>query len=225
MSSCLTLQSSYDTPALASFRGVLAVTLLSGYHYTPLVSYPDPTGGKYKVRGTSTCSSVGTQVRPSPSSSSTLVPRPVFTTGQGASAMGLTAYKIYLVFLSQFNGYQEDVEKNRAAKRQRYKEDLKENRAAKRQKYEDNSAAIKARNRYWNDPAVRLTKRAAERRSIAGVTELSLPPKEPQNSSVMLSLYVGASVVQSPPVTSVMASGMWYCLSRPPIPKLGVDEF
>ena len=91
--------------------------------------------------------------------------------------MGLTAYKIYLVFLSQFNGYQEDVEKNRAAKRQRYKEDLKENRAAKRQKYEDNSAAIKARNRYWNDPAVRLTKRAAERRSIAGVTELPLPPK------------------------------------------------
>ena len=39
-------------------------------------------------------------------------------------------------------------------------------RAAKRQKYEDNSAAIKAseRNRYWNDPAVRLAKRAAERK-------------------------------------------------------------
>ena len=36
----------------------------------------------------------------------------------------------------------------------------------KRQKYEDNSAAIKAseRNRYWNDPAVRLAKRAAERK-------------------------------------------------------------
>ena len=93
--------------------------------------------------------------------------------------MGLTAYEIYLVFLSQFNRYQEDVQENRAAKRQRYKEDLKENRAAKRQKYEDNSAAIKAseRNRYWNDPAVRLAKRAAERRSIAGFTELPLPPK------------------------------------------------
>eukprot|EP00731_Ephydatia_muelleri_P004853 Em0002g1029a len=40
------------------------------------------------------------------------------------------------------------------------------NRAAKRPKYEDNSAAIKAseRNRYWNDPAVRLAKRAAERK-------------------------------------------------------------
>eukprot|EP00731_Ephydatia_muelleri_P035554 Em0136g1a len=34
---------------------------------------------------------------------------------------------------------------------------------------------------------------------------------ELQNSSVMLSLYVGASVVQSPPVTSVMARGTWYC--------------
>ncbi|KAL5509289.1 hypothetical protein EMCRGX_G004629 [Ephydatia muelleri] len=42
---------------------------------------------------------------------------------------------------------------------------------------------------------------------------------ELQNSSVMLSLYVGASVVQSPPVTSVMARGTWYCLSRPPIPS------
>ena len=56
--------------------------------------------------------------------------------------------------------------KNRAAKRQRYQEDVEENRAAKRQKYEDNSAAIKAseRNQYWNDPAVRLAKRAAERK-------------------------------------------------------------
>ncbi|KAL5477989.1 hypothetical protein EMCRGX_G024861 [Ephydatia muelleri] len=62
--------------------------------------------------------------------------------------------------------YQEDVEDNRAAKRQRYQEDVEENRAAKRQTYEDNSAAIKAseRNRYWNDPAVRLAKRAAERK-------------------------------------------------------------
>eukprot|EP00731_Ephydatia_muelleri_P021740 Em0014g331a len=42
---------------------------------------------------------------------------------------------------------------------------------------------------------------------------------ELQNSSVMLSLYVGASVVQSPSVTSVMARGTWYCLSRPPIPS------
>ena len=59
--------------------------------------------------------------------------------------------------------YQEDVEENRAAKRQRYQVDVEENRAAK---YEDNSAAIKAseRNRYWNDPAVRLAKRAAERK-------------------------------------------------------------
>ncbi|KAL5502182.1 hypothetical protein EMCRGX_G008912 [Ephydatia muelleri] len=58
------------------------------------------------------------------------------------------------------------LEENRTAKRQRYQEDVEENRAAKRQKYEDNSAAIKAseRNRYWNDPAVRLAKRAAERK-------------------------------------------------------------
>ena len=42
---------------------------------------------------------------------------------------------------------------------------IEENRAVKRQKYEYNSAAIKAseRNRYWNDPAVQLAKRAAER--------------------------------------------------------------
>eukprot|EP00731_Ephydatia_muelleri_P010187 Em0005g773a len=62
--------------------------------------------------------------------------------------------------------YQEDLEENRAAKRQRYQEDVEENRAAKRPKYEDNSAAIKAseRNRYWYDPAVRLAKRAAERK-------------------------------------------------------------
>ena len=62
--------------------------------------------------------------------------------------------------------YQEDLEENRAAKRQRYQEDVEENRAAKRQKYEDNSAAIKAseKNWYWNDPAVRMAKRAAERK-------------------------------------------------------------
>ncbi|KAL5486546.1 hypothetical protein EMCRGX_G019043 [Ephydatia muelleri] len=76
--------------------------------------------------------------------------------------------------------YQEDLEENRAANRQRYQEDLEENRAAKRQKYEDNSAAIKAseRNRYWNDPAVRLAKRAAERKRSrwAGNAELSVDP-------------------------------------------------
>ena len=57
------------------------------------------------------------------------------------------------------------IQSKQSAKRQRYQEDLEENRSAKRQKYEDNSAAIKAseRNRYWNDPAVRLAKRAAER--------------------------------------------------------------
>ena len=62
--------------------------------------------------------------------------------------------------------YQEDLEENRAAKRQRYQENVEENRAVKRQKYEDNSATSKAseRNRYWNDPAVRLAKRAAERK-------------------------------------------------------------
>ena len=62
--------------------------------------------------------------------------------------------------------YQEDLEENRAAKRQRYQEDVEENRAAKRQNYEDNSAAINASetNRHWNDPAVRLAKRAAERK-------------------------------------------------------------
>eukprot|EP00731_Ephydatia_muelleri_P009450 Em0005g36a len=62
--------------------------------------------------------------------------------------------------------YHLDLDENRAAKRQRYQEDVEDNRAAKRQKYEDNSAAIKTseRNRYWNDPAVRLAKRAAERK-------------------------------------------------------------
>ncbi|KAL5479803.1 hypothetical protein EMCRGX_G023381 [Ephydatia muelleri] len=64
------------------------------------------------------------------------------------------------------DSYNADIESKQSAKRQRYQEDLEENRAAKRQKYEDNSAAIKAseRNRYWNDPAVRLAKRAAERK-------------------------------------------------------------
>ena len=63
------------------------------------------------------------------------------------------------------DSYNADIESTQSAKRQRYQEDLEENRAAKRQKYEDNSAAIKAseRNRYWNDPALRLAKRAAER--------------------------------------------------------------
>ena len=58
--------------------------------------------------------------------------------------------------------------------------------------------------------------------------QLSLDPTVPEPStmvsgaSVMLSLYVSASVVQSPPVTSVMARGTWYCFSfsRPPIEYL-----
>eukprot|EP00731_Ephydatia_muelleri_P015833 Em0009g257a len=64
------------------------------------------------------------------------------------------------------DSYNADIESKQSAKRQRYQEDIEENRAAKRQKYEDNSDAIKAseRNRYWNDPAVRLAKRAAERK-------------------------------------------------------------
>ena len=64
------------------------------------------------------------------------------------------------------DSYNADIESKQSAKRQRYQEDVEENRAAKRQKYEDNSAAIKAseRNRYWYDPAVRLAKRAAERK-------------------------------------------------------------
>ena len=64
------------------------------------------------------------------------------------------------------DSYNVDIESKQSAKRLRYQEDVEENRAAKRQKYEDNSAAIKAseRNRYWNDPAVRLAKRAAERK-------------------------------------------------------------
>eukprot|EP00731_Ephydatia_muelleri_P019095 Em0011g1135a len=64
------------------------------------------------------------------------------------------------------DSYNADIESKQSAKRQPYQEDVEENRAAKRQKYEDNSYAIKAseRNRYWNDPAVRLAKRAAERK-------------------------------------------------------------
>ncbi|KAL5463267.1 hypothetical protein EMCRGX_G032150 [Ephydatia muelleri] len=62
--------------------------------------------------------------------------------------------------------YNADIESKQSAKRQRYQVDLDENRAAKRQRYqedvEDNRAA--KRNRYWNDPAVRLAKRAAERK-------------------------------------------------------------
>ena len=62
------------------------------------------------------------------------------------------------------DSYNADIESKQSAKRQRYQEDVEENRA--RPKYEDNSAAIKAseRNRYWYDPAVRLAKRAAERK-------------------------------------------------------------
>ena len=46
-------------------------------------------------------------------------------------------------------------------------------------KYEDNSAAIKAseRNRYWNDPTVRLAKRAAERKRYRRGHRTTLPPK------------------------------------------------
>ena len=64
------------------------------------------------------------------------------------------------------DSYNADIESKQSAKRQRYQEDVEENRTAKRQKYEDNSDAIKAseRNRYWNDPAVRLAKRAAKRK-------------------------------------------------------------
>ena len=64
-------------------------------------------------------------------------------------------------------------------KRQRYQEDVEENRAAKRQKYEGNSDAVKAseRNRYWNDPAVRLAKRAAERKRYRKGHRTTLPPK------------------------------------------------
>ena len=64
------------------------------------------------------------------------------------------------------DSYNADIESKQSANRQRYQEDVEENRAAKRPNYEDNSAAIKAseRNRYWNDPAVRLAKRAAERK-------------------------------------------------------------
>ena len=58
-------------------------------------------------------------------------------------------------------------------------EDVEENRAAKMQKYEYNSVAIKAseRNRYWNDPAVRLTKRADERKRYRMGHRTTLPPK------------------------------------------------
>eukprot|EP00731_Ephydatia_muelleri_P036652 Em0298g6a len=69
------------------------------------------------------------------------------------------------------DSYNADIESKQSAKRQRYQEDLEENRAAKRQRYqedvEDNvllkGSDIKRTNRYWNDPAVRLAKRAAER--------------------------------------------------------------
>ena len=58
-------------------------------------------------------------------------------------------------------------------------EDVEENRASKRQKYKDNSAAIKAseRNRYWNDPAVRLAKLAAERKRYRRGHRTTLSPK------------------------------------------------
>ena len=72
--------------------------------------------------------------------------------------------------------YNADIESKQSAKRQRYHSrrtvllkgsDIKRtSRRTALLKYEDNSAAIKAseRNRYWSDPAVRLAKRAAERK-------------------------------------------------------------
>ncbi|KAL5515744.1 hypothetical protein EMCRGX_G000953 [Ephydatia muelleri] len=92
------------------------------------------------------------------------------------------------------DSYNADIESKQSTKRQRYQEDIEENRAAKRQKYEDNSAAIKAseRNRYWNDPAVRLAKRAAERkrfrmghRTTTTTTTQSYSLYEPKSHALM----------------------------------------
>ncbi|KAL5496304.1 hypothetical protein EMCRGX_G012559 [Ephydatia muelleri] len=62
--------------------------------------------------------------------------------------------------------YQEDLEENRAAKRQRYQEDLEENQAAKGRNTRTIQLPLRhlKKNRYWNDPAVRLAKSAAERK-------------------------------------------------------------
>eukprot|EP00731_Ephydatia_muelleri_P006191 Em0003g439a len=90
------------------------------------------------------------------------------------------------------DSYNADIESKQSAKRQRYQEDVEENCAAKRQRYEDNSAAIKAseRNRYWNDPAVRLAKRAAERQRYRGghrtaTTTQSYSLYEPKSHALM----------------------------------------
>ena len=69
------------------------------------------------------------------------------------------------------DSYNADIESKQSAKRQRYQEDLEENRPAKRQRYQEDveeNHAVKRQTiqlplRHWNDPAVRLTKRAAER--------------------------------------------------------------
>ncbi|KAL5502386.1 hypothetical protein EMCRGX_G009152 [Ephydatia muelleri] len=90
------------------------------------------------------------------------------------------------------DSYNADIESKQSAKRQRYQEDVEENCAAKRQRYEDNSAAIKAseRNRYWNDPAVRLAKRAAERQRYrrghrTATTTQSYSLYEPKSHALM----------------------------------------
>eukprot|EP00731_Ephydatia_muelleri_P006201 Em0003g449a len=90
------------------------------------------------------------------------------------------------------DSYNADIESKQSAKRQRYQEDVEENCAAKRQRYEDNSAAIKAseRNQYWNDPAVRLAKRAAERQRYrrghrTATTTQSYSLYEPKSHALM----------------------------------------
>ena len=72
--------------------------------------------------------------------------------------------------------YEEDLEENRAAKRQRYEEDLERNRAAKRQKYELPLKHLKGVG-IGMTPLSDWLNVLPRGRGTAGVTELPLPPK------------------------------------------------
>ena len=100
------------------------------------------------------------------------------------------------------DSYKADPEKKKASVRDSYKADPEKKKASVRDSYNNlsnllkgsdikrtsrrtaplkgrNSAAIKAseRNRYWNDPAVRLAKRAAERKWYSRDHRTTLQPK------------------------------------------------
>eukprot|EP00731_Ephydatia_muelleri_P009210 Em0004g1548a len=94
-------------------------------------------------------------------------------------------------------------------------------RAVKRQKYEDNSAAIKAseRNRYWNDPAVRLAKRAAERKRYRrGHRTTTIPPKAPAPAARYSAAPLPSAASSSSRAAPTATSSMHAEAGAPPLP-------